>query len=102
MKQPSASGCECSPMSCARLVTPEAVRRSMTAGQREAWAAQTGSALRAAQPPHSLAMSFQRDAEALPPCAGCGAEIGDDEDCLTVFSKTAAQVRAEGGPLFTD
>ena len=48
-------------------------------------------------------MSFQRDTEALPPCARCGAEIGDDEDALLVFSKTDAQVPAEGGPhLDTD
>jgi hypothetical protein len=32
----------------------------------------------------------------LPPCAGCGAGITDDEDALLVFSKADQQVAAEG------
>lgn len=35
----------------------------------------------------------------LPPCARCGAQIGDgDDDVLMVFSRTEREVAAKGGP----
>jgi hypothetical protein len=35
----------------------------------------------------------------LPPCSRCGAEIGEDEEILMVFSKTDEEIKAGGTPV---